>query len=178
MDFETLYNRISPRLRRIARRHGNRCFPIDEDDLYQEMCCHLWSNFKSFAEPGKNDYYIARGCEFHLLNYMRINREKAKVSRLEEPVNERGDLLKDMLRDNSIDIDRSVDKKITIDNIMNNGFTKREKEVFALLLEGHTTREAGAKLGISHVMVVKSKKNLIRRWQKKNNSYQNRRIFT
>jgi DNA-binding CsgD family transcriptional regulator len=44
---------------------------------------------------------------------------------------------------------------------MNNGFSKREKDVFGLLLEGYTVREAGEKLGISHVMVVKLKNRLI-----------------
>ena len=75
-------------------------------------------------------------------------------------------------------VDRYLDRKITISDIKNNGFTKREKEVFSLLLEGYTVREAGDRLGISHVMVVKLKKNLIRKWQKENNGYQNRRIFT
>jgi len=45
---------------------------------------------------------------------------------------------------------------------MNNGFSKREKDVFGLLLEGYTVREAGGKLGISHVMVVKLKNKIIK----------------
>ncbi len=167
MDFRALYDRISPRLKRIARHYRTRCSPLGEEDLYQEMCCYLWGHFRDSRGEGMSDYYIAKGCEFYLLNYMRVHREKVSLSRLEEPINERGDMLKDVLADSSEGIDRVVERKMVIDDIMNNGFTKREKEVFGLLLKGHTVREAGERLGISHVMVVKSKKNLIEKWQRK-----------
>jgi len=165
MDFIEVYNRVSPRIRRIAFRYRNYLADADEDDLYQEMCRYLWEHYRDGADGSVNDYYIARGCEFHILNYLRTKKEKARLSRLEDPINENGDMLKDVLSDGSESMDISVDRKIIIDTIMNNGFTKREKEVFKLLLEGYTTREAGERLGISHVMVVKSKKNLVRKWQ-------------
>ena len=167
MDFMTMYKRISPRMRRIAIHYRNRLPCADVDDLYQEMCRYLWEHYKDGTPENVNDYYIARGCEFHILNYLRTHKEKAQLSRLEEPINENGDTLKEVLPDGSENIDRAVDKQITIDTIMNNGFTKREKEVFGLLLKGYTTREAGERLGVSHVMVVKSKKNLIKKWQEK-----------
>ena len=44
-----------------------------------------------------------------------------------------------------------------IEEILNDGLTRREKEVFCLALEGLTTREIGSRLGISHVRVVKLK---------------------
>ena len=178
VDFEALYNRISPRLKRIAKSHNGHGFFIDEDDLYQEMCMHLWERFKGGVPEGMNDFYIARGCEFHILNYLRKKRNKAPLISLQEPINEKGGTLEDMLPSREEGVDRYLDRKITISDIKNNGFTKREKEVFSLLLEGYTVREAGDRLGISHVMVVKLKKNLIRKWQKENNGYQNRRIFT
>lgn len=167
MDFITIYNRVSPRIRRIAMRHKSRLACVDEDDLYQEMCKHMWEHYRYGAGEDVNDYYIARGCEFHILNYLRTKKEKAPLSRLEDPINENGNTLKDIIPDGSEEVHRMVDRKITIDTIMNNGFTKREKEVFGLLLKGYTTREAGEQLGISHVMVVKSKKNLIKKWQRK-----------
>lgn len=178
MDFEALYNRISPRLKRIARSHNGGGFFIDEDDLYQEMCADLWEKFKEGVPEGMNDFYIARGCEFHILNYLRKKRNKSQLISLQEPINEKGDTLEDVLPSGEERIHRYLDRKITISDIKNNGFTKREKEVFSLLLEGYTVREAGSRLGISHVMVVKLKKNLIRKWQKENNSYQKRQMFT
>lgn len=167
MDFLLLYNRIAPRLRRIARSRNGHGFFIDEDDLYQEMCVHLWNKFRDGVPSGINDSYIIKGCEFHILNYMRTKREKAQIMSLEEPVNENGYMLKDVLPAVSESMDKYIDRKMTIDSIMNNGFTKREKDVFSLLLKGYTVREAGERLGISHVMVVKLKKRLIDKWQRK-----------
>jgi len=170
MKFKELYNRVSPRLRRIAMHYRNHCPSLDEDDLYQEMCCYLWEHFRDADEKEMSDYYIARGCQYHILNYMRVNIQKASLCSMEQPINERGDTIEDVLPDSCEDIDRKVEQNITFDTIMSNGFTKREKEVLALLLKGCTVREAGEKLGISHVMVIKLKKNLIRRWQAKRGS--------
>lgn len=167
MGFNEVYSRISPRIHRIALHYRNYCPFLDADDLYQEMCKFLWEHYKDGASKDVNDYYIARGCELHILNYLRTQKEKVRLHRLEEPVNENGDMLKDILADNSEDIPVSANRNLIIDTIMNNGFTRREKEVFALLIKGYTTREIGNELGISHVMVVKSKKNLVKRWHRK-----------
>ena len=90
MDFETLFKKTSPRLKRIARSYNGRSFFIDEWDLYQEMFIHLWNNFKDGAPAGMNEAYIVKGCEFHILNYIRKEREKATIVSLEEPLNEDG----------------------------------------------------------------------------------------
>ena len=161
MEFEALYKRVSPRLKRIASFYGRRGYSFDKDDLYQEMAGHLWNNFKDGVPEGINDAYIIKGCEFHVLNYMRKQREKAYKISIEEPLNENGDTLRETLCDGAESIDKTVDKKMLVDHIMNNGFSKREKEVFRLLLDGYTVREAGERLGISHVMVVKLKNRLI-----------------
>jgi len=161
MEFEELYQRVSPRLKRIASFYGRRGYSFDRDDLYQEMTSHLWDKFKLGVPEGLNDTYIIKGCEFHILNYMRKEKEKIQRISLEEPLNERGDTLRETLHADSMPLDRAVDRKMLVDYIMNNGFSKREKDVFRLLLEGYTVREAGGKLGISHVMVVKLKNRLI-----------------
>lgn len=161
MEFEALYKRVSPRLKRIASFYGKRGYSFDRDDLYQEMTSHLWDKFKLGVPEGLNDTYIIKGCEFHILNYMRKEREKIHRVSLEEPLNDRGDTLRETLQSDSMPLDMSVDRKMLVDHIMNNGFSKMEKDVFNLLLAGHTVREAGAKLGISHVMVVKLKNRLI-----------------
>jgi len=162
MEFEELYKRISPRLKRIASFYNRRGISFDGDDLYQEMARHLWNNFKNGVPEGLNDTYIIKGCEFHILNYMRKHREKAYKVSMEEPLNQNGDTLRESITSSSEGIDKIVDRKMLVDYIMNNGFTKREKDVFGILLKGYTVREAGKKLGISHVMVVKLKNRLIK----------------
>ena len=161
MEFEKLYKRISSRLKRIAYFYSAREHAFDRDDLYQEMAGYLWDTYKDGVPDGLNDAYIVKGCEFHILNYMRKQREKVYKISMEEPLNESGNTLKETLSDGAESIDKTVDKKMLVDYIMNNGFSKREKEVFGLLLEGYTVREAGKKIGISHVMVVKLKNRLI-----------------
>ncbi len=167
MEFNKVYNRISPRLRRIAFIHRNRCSGIDEKDLYQEMSVYLWRNFKDRDESEVNDYYMVKGCEFHIMNYIRTHKDKVRLCRLETPINENGSELKDMIAGPAEDTARVVDRKLTIDTIMNNGFTRREKDVLSLLLKGYTVREAGERLGVSHVMIVKARKSLIEKWIKK-----------
>ncbi len=171
MDFKTLYERISPRLRirakRIATNHNGHSLFIDDEDLYQEMCIHLWKKFKDGVPAGINEAYIVRGCEFHILNYLRKEREKIRILSLDQPINENGDTLKNVLSNRAESLDRSVDTKITIEHIRNNGLTKREKEVFSLLLEGYTVRETGKELGISHVMVIKYKQRIIKKCQRR-----------
>jgi len=167
MDFETLFKKISPRLKRIARNHNGHGFFIDEDDLYQEMCIHLWKNYKDGQPTGINEAYIVKGCEFHILNYLRKVREKARIVSLEKPINEEGGTLKDILPDGKEPLDKFIDRNLTINDIKNNGFSKREKEVFSLLLSGLTVRETGKELGISHVMVIKYKQRIIKKWQNK-----------
>lgn len=161
MEFDELYKRISPRLKRIAGFYNNRGYSFDRGDLYQEMASHLWNNFKDGVPEGLNDTYIIKGCEFHILNYIRKERENIRRISMEEPINENGDTLRESLAGNAESLDKTVDRKMLVDYIMNNGFSRREKDVFGLLLEGHTVREAGKKLGISHVMVVKLKNRLI-----------------
>ena len=182
MNFGILLKRISPGLKRLARRltrgHNIHGF-FDEEDLYQEMCIHLWNNFKNGVPDNLNDAYIIKGCEFYIRNYLRKKREKAYVISLEKPLNENGDTLKNILTDKREPLDRLVDKKMTIADIRSNGCNEREEKVFSLLLTGYTVREVGERLGISHVMVVKHKKKTLKKWQRKENSgYRNKQIFT
>ena len=171
MDFRTLYERISLRLRitarRIATNHNCHSSFIDGEDLYQEMCIHLWKKFENGVPSGMNDAYIIRGCEFHILNYLRKEKDKIRVLSLDKPINENGDTLKDVLENPADTLNRSIDRGIMTDYIRNNGFSKREKQVFSLLLEGYTVREIGKELGVSHVMVVKFKQRIIKKCQRR-----------
>ncbi|MCG2713363.1 MAG: sigma-70 family RNA polymerase sigma factor [Candidatus Omnitrophica bacterium] len=167
MDFETLLKKISPRLKRIAKSRNGHGFFIDKEDLYQEMCIHLWNHFKDGVPAGINDAYIVKGCKFHILNYLRKEREKARIVSLEAPINEYGGTLKDILPDTKEPLDKIIDRHLVIEDIKNNGFTKREKEVFSFILGGYTVRETGKKLDISHVMVVKYKQRIMKKWWNK-----------
>ncbi|MDD5617926.1 MAG: hypothetical protein PHG69_02425, partial [Candidatus Omnitrophica bacterium] len=70
MDFRILLERITPALRSIARKHLLRTF-YDEEDLYQEMCIYLWQEYSQGLPLGINESYVIKGCEFHILNYLR-----------------------------------------------------------------------------------------------------------
>ena len=167
MNFNELHRRLSPRLKAIARHRNRIGSSFDENDLYQEMSIYMWNTYKNGVPADINDSYIVKGCEFHILNYIRKEKDKRLIISIEEPINENGDTLKELLPDNSEAIDRHVERDMAFNKIMNNGFTKPEKRVLALLLKGHTVREAAKKLGISHVMVVKYKKNVVKKWHMK-----------
>ncbi len=167
MDFATLFKKISPILKKMARSHNGHGFFIDENDLYQEMCIHIWESFKNGVPEGINTSYIIKGCEFYISNYLRKAREKARIMSLEKPINEQGDILQDILSDTKKPLDELVDRNLVVEDIENNGFTVREKKVFSLLLKGFTLRETGTKLGISHVMVIKVKNRIIDKWHEK-----------
>lgn len=169
MDFKTLYEKISPHLKRIAQSHKPASSFIDIDDLYQEMCMHLWNNFKDGVPANINIAYVIKGCQFHILNYIRKKRDKAVMISLENAIqNDQSSLMRILPNRREEEIDIRMDRIIAIDYIKNNGFTKREKDVFLLLLQGHTVREVGKKLGISHVMVLRYKQSLTKKWQRKN----------
>ncbi|MBU0684038.1 MAG: sigma-70 family RNA polymerase sigma factor [Candidatus Omnitrophota bacterium] len=167
MDFETLFNKIAPRLKKIAKYQNRRGFFFGEEDLYQEMCIYLWSNFKDGRPVDMNEAYIVKGCEFHVLNYLRKQRKKIKIISLDKPLDENGCTLKDFLPDSKKSVDIYVDANIAIEGIKDNVITKREEEVFALLFQGYKIREIGKKLGISHVRVIKIKRRITEKWQKK-----------
>jgi len=168
MNFDILFKRISPRLKKLAVYHSRRnYFSVDAGDLYQEMSMYLWNNFKEEVPVELNDAYIVKGCEFYILNYIRKQRKKAKIVSLDQPFDETGCTLKDFLPDLKEPLEICIDARIAVEEIGNCNTTEREKQVFALLLEGYRVREVGKKIGISHVRVVKIKRNILNKWQKK-----------
>lgn len=167
MDFQTLYTRLSPALKKIAKGFNGRNLFIDADDLCQEMSIYLWNNYKDGVPAQINDAYIVNGCKLHICNYLRKNRPKATVLSLENPLDENGKTIKDNLCSQAESLHRCLDRKMTFAQILNNGFSRREKEVVLYLTKGFTLREIGIKLGISHVMVLKYKKRVIKKWQRK-----------
>ena len=114
MRFQIMFNRIAPRLKSLAMRHRSYNLWADTDDLYQEMCVYLWNNYRHGVPSGVNDAYIVKGCEFHVLNYLRKAREKASVVSLDVPINEYGDTLKDVLPDQKEPSAASLERDLTI----------------------------------------------------------------
>lgn len=163
MQFESLVNRITPTLRRIVYKLNWQANFFNEDDLYQEAILQLWLDYQQGKLADKTDSYILQGCYFHLKNYLRKNCDKANLTSLENSINLEGGVIglcNILPREEPDSLFESVNCKLIIERINNNGLTKREKEVFCLALEGLTVREIALKLGISHVRVVKLKARL------------------
>lgn len=167
MSFEELVKRISPKLKRITFRLSRYLSVFGSDDLYQEALIHLWSDFNQGKLQNKTSSYILQGCYFHLKNYLRINKHKVTFCSLDEVIrDEDGEELHlaDIIPSRSSgDIIEETHAKFFLEQINNNGLTKREKEIFHFVLDGLTTRQIGYKLGISHVRVVKIQKTIRRK---------------
>lgn len=163
MNFERLYKRIAPRIKLMAYGIAGKNFNVslDEKDLFQEAVVYLWNNFRNGVPEGINDSYIIKGCKFHLLNYIRKKRNKAWFFSIDKPIDDQGNTLGDILPEASKPLRKLIDRNMAVEHIYNNGFSKKAKKVFSLLLKGYTVREVGEKVGISHVMVVKYKKQII-----------------
>jgi RNA polymerase sigma factor (sigma-70 family) len=160
MGFEELFTRVSPKIKRIARRYNRWGAACNYEDLYQEMSVYLWDKFKAGVPEGINESYIVKGCMFHILNYLRKTREHAVIFPLEERLDDQKDSLRELLPDRQEPLDKRIDEELIVEHILNNGFSPREKQVFAFMMKGHTVREMGVKMGISHVMVIKISKKL------------------
>ena len=169
MDFRILLEKITPALKYIARKHLFYSF-YSEEDLYQEMCLYLWQHYGGGLPIGINEAYVIKGCEFHIQNFLRKGRPKAVISSLDEFITPGGLTFADILEDKRADFRLTIENKVTIDEIARLGLTDKEKSVLSYLLKGCTIREIAKELGVSHVMVLKHKKEIIKKWRKK--SYQ------
>lgn len=161
-EFRELVNGLKPKLRKVCAKNRFLGF-IDKDDLYQEALISLWSRFESGKLAGKTESYIVRGCYFHIQNYIRTHTIKSGILSLEEPAAPQEDgafCLKDVIVDASKETFRQVNSRLIVDELLHNGLTKREKDVFMLLYEGWNLRETARRLGISHVRVLKIKRNI------------------
>lgn len=160
--FKEMVDELKPILKKLSTRNRFLGF-IDKDDLYQEALINLWNRFESGQLQNKNKSYILRSCYFHIQNYIRTHKVRGNVFSLDEPIafNENGSFsLQDMLIDENADFVNQLNRRLIVDEIMNNGLSKREKDVFRLLYAGCNLREAARKLGISHVRVLKIKQNI------------------
>ncbi|MDD5291988.1 MAG: sigma-70 family RNA polymerase sigma factor [Candidatus Omnitrophica bacterium] len=166
MDFKILLERIKPALRAVARKYLLYGFH-DEEDLYQEMCLYLWQEYSEGLPIGINESYVIKGCEFHILNYLRKGKRRYRVVSIDEPVSAEGEALKDIIPDPRSAFLSDLDSRLTIEDIKSKKLTERERKVLSLLIEGHTVRDIAAQMGISHVMVVKHKKSIFKKFSMK-----------
>lgn len=164
MSFEELNRKFSPTIKRIAYKLNGRYRSFDHDDLCQEATLHLWNAFRQDKLRDKTDSYILQGCYFHLKNYIRKVNERPNVLSLESLFgDEDGTTLEERLPLSSYggdNIRESLNSKLLVETIQNNGFDRREKKILMLFKDGLTTRDIGKKVGLSHVSIVKALKRI------------------
>lgn len=166
MDFRILLEKITPVLKLIARKHLLTSL-YSEEDLYQEMCLYLWQHYAHGLPIGINESYVIKGCEFHIQNFLRKGRPKVIFSSIDELTAPDGPTLGEILEDKKSVSGSKIDNELTIDEIKGMDLTYKERAVLSCLLKGNTVREAASELGISHVMVLKHKKAIIKKYRRK-----------
>jgi RNA polymerase sigma factor (sigma-70 family) len=158
--FEDIVKKLSPTLRRITHKlNGNFTF-FDEDDLFQEALEHLWVHYNSNMLDDKTDSYVLQGCYFHLKNCIRRSLDKVKLVSLQKLTEEGEGSLESFLGYEDRSISDNVESSSINESEGIKKLSSRELEVLKLSMNGSTVREIGAKLGISHVMVIKIKKGM------------------
>jgi RNA polymerase sigma factor (sigma-70 family) len=169
MSFEHLIMRISPTLKRITHRlNGHHSF-FDDEDLYQEALIHLWLHYNDGSLSDKTDSYILQGCYFHLRNYLRKVQEKAPILSINTGLGEDGTKLEDILTIDGVATFDYLESKIDVEAREEKYLTDREKKILSLIMEGMSMREVGAKIGISHVMVLKIRNKIKEKYLQLNN---------
>jgi RNA polymerase sigma factor (sigma-70 family) len=166
MSFEVLVRRISPTLKRIAKRLDGRFSFVDDADLYQEALVHLWVHFNEGKLADKTDSYVLQGCYFHLKNVIRKIHDNGTFISLSSINEEDGVPLTDILLPKDTSSFDYIEGQMHVEAIEACGMTEREKDVLESCMEGMTTREIGKKMGISHVSVVKIRNKIKMKYQK------------
>ena len=61
-----------------------------------------------------NEVYAIKGCEFHILNYLRKGRKRFRFVSIDKPISAEGQTLKDILPDPSSVFLSDLDNRLTI----------------------------------------------------------------
>lgn len=163
MEFRRMIDELKPNLKKMYSRRMRFLGFIDADDLYQEALINLWELYNNGQLEGKTLSYILKGCYFHTQNYIRTHKLRTNVVSLEEPIGKFDNdyfCLEDIIVDNRGNFLEQLNNRMIVDEIMNNGLSKREKDVFRFLYEGLTLRDVAKRLGMSHVGVLKIKQKI------------------
>jgi len=159
-EFEDIIRKLSPTLRRITHKLNGHFTFFDEDDLFQEALEHLWVHYNQDKLDDKTDSYVLQGCYFYLKNYIRKTKDSAKLVSLQKMNEENDSSLESFLGYEDHRIEENVENSEISESDAVKNMTERERTVLKLSMEGSTVREIGQRLGISHVMVVKIRKNI------------------
>jgi RNA polymerase sigma factor (sigma-70 family) len=133
---------------------------FNDDDLCQEALIHLWALFQDKRLNDKTDSYILQGCYYHLKNYIRTSMDRVKLTSMETPINDEGATIEDTIASHEEPAYNNAEENSFLESMCMYGLSEREREIVNLSLEGLTTREIGAKLKVSHVSIVKIKRNI------------------
>lgn len=163
MDFNDLLERLEPKLRAISRKVQFCYTYCDKDDFLQEALLYLWIRQREGVWDDKTESYVLQGCYFFLKNYIRrICKmvDKRSVS-INTPLSGDTESILEhiMIDEKTLNSEDSMDIYMMLDE-SEEAMTEREKEVLCLKIEGKTTREIGARFGVSHVAIVKLQKNI------------------
>ena len=168
--FEQLIGRLNPALKGIAYKVHWQGYYFNNEDLYQEELLHLWKEYNAGTISDKTDSYILQGCYFHLKNYMRTALDKVRPVSLDEPGGPDHAGLLDSLRapgeGASNDYFSFLNARMLVEAIYNNGLSDKEKKLLPLFAEGLSTREIGRRAGISHVRVIKMRRDIEKKCRK------------
>ena len=163
MEFEKFIEKISPKLKAITHKLNGKYTFFSEEDLYQEAAVYLWQKNSKNELSDKTTSYILQGCMFHLKNHIRKIYKKIDINSvsLNGLVKERNIELDDLAVDPQRQREQadSRERDLMIKDI-NSILSDREKKILSLRLKGFTTREAGKRLGVSHVAIVKMEKKI------------------
>ncbi len=151
MDYHDLLNRLAPVLRRTARAMARPSAGVDADDLYQEGLIWLWEGHRKGAWAGRPDGWILGGARFHLMNR---RRREALRRRKEAPLG----------ADPAADPSEAIDRRLLVREMLDDGLLPDEKEALRLRYGGLTIREAGRRMGVSHVRVVQLQQSIREKW--------------
>ncbi|MFA5099692.1 MAG: sigma-70 family RNA polymerase sigma factor [Candidatus Omnitrophota bacterium] len=170
VSFEELIKRLSPKLKGIAYKVHWAGYYFNNDDLYQESLLHLWNEYNAGTLSDKTDSYILQGCYFHLKNYMRIALDKVRPMSLDCPAAPDHESRFDSLSlpgEGSTDAYfASLNARMLVEVIYNNGLSDKERKLLPLFAEGLSTREIGKRVGISHVRVIKMRREIEKKCRK------------
>ncbi|MEI6862893.1 MAG: sigma-70 family RNA polymerase sigma factor [Candidatus Omnitrophota bacterium] len=158
--FEDLIRKFSPTLRGITHKLNGHFTFFDEDDLFQEALEHLWIYYNQNKLGDKTDSYVLQGCYFHLKNYIRKTMDKAKLISLQKLTEDGDSTLESFIGYEDRRIEDNLENVSISESEAVKRMNCRERAVLKLSMNGMTVREIGKKLGISHVMVVKIRKNM------------------
>ena len=162
MVFEEWVNKINPKIKGIARRLDGKYTSFSEDDLYQQALMGLWQKYNNGELEDKTESYVVQGCSFEMRNYIRTHfkgTDRRAVS-TDVRVNDEGDTFVSFIADDkSGNQSASCDAALKISEIKSR-LNERQRKILLMSGKGLTTREIGSRLGVSHVMVVRMKKNI------------------